>query len=144
MADPKRVVAEPLITIKTNSTGMIKVLELAKIYHAKLLQASTSEVYGEPEVHPQPESYYGNVNPVDPRAGYNESKRLAETLCYCYRNKMGLNTKIARIFNTYGPRWRGEWFLRSCFVAFHSTSARRQGSNGLWRWFSDQVLLLFN
>lgn len=78
-------------------------LELASKYNAKILFASTSEVYGDPMVHPQSESYWGNVNSYGPRACYDESKRMGETLCYIYRHTRGVDTRIARIFNTYGP-----------------------------------------
>lgn len=91
-------------TIKANTIGMINMLGLAKKHGAIFFQASTSEVYGDPEVHPQPESYRGNVNPVGPRACYDEGKRCAETLCFDYHRSHGLHIKIVRIFNTYGPR----------------------------------------
>ncbi len=91
-------------TIKTSVLGSINLLGLAKRIKAKILQASTSEVYGDPEVHPQPENYWGNVNPIGPRASYDEGKRCAETLFMNYHNMNGVKIKIARIFNTYGPR----------------------------------------
>ena len=91
-------------TIKTSVLGMINMLGMAKRCRAKILQASTSEVYGDPEVHPQPESYRGNVNPIGPRACYDEGKRAAETLCMDYWRMNNVNVKIVRIFNTYGPR----------------------------------------
>jgi UDP-glucuronate decarboxylase len=84
--------------------GAINMLGLAKRLRAKVFQASTSEVYGDPEVHPQPESYWGQVNPIGPRACYDEGKRCAETLFFDYHRQHGLNIKVARIFNTYGPR----------------------------------------
>src|SRR3989344_1517113 len=90
-------------TVKTNVLGSMNMLGLAKQSEAKILQASTSEIYGDPEVHPQTEDYKGNVNTVGPRACYDEGKRLAETLFYEYRRVHRLDTKLARIFNTYGP-----------------------------------------
>ncbi len=91
-------------TIKTSVMGAINMLGLAKRLNAKVLQASTSEVYGDPEVHPQPESYWGNVNPIGPRACYDEGKRCAEALFVNYHRQNHVKIKIARIFNTYGPR----------------------------------------
>ncbi len=91
-------------TIKTSVMGAINMLGLAKRLNAKVLQASTSEVYGDPEVHPQPESYWGNVNPIGPRACYDEGKRCAEALFINYHRQNRVKIKIARIFNTYGPR----------------------------------------
>ncbi len=91
-------------TLKTSVMGAINMLGLAKRVKAKILQASTSEVYGDPEVHPQPESYWGNVNPIGPRACYDEGKRCAETLFMSYNQQNRVKVKIARIFNTYGPR----------------------------------------
>lgn len=91
-------------TIKTSVMGAINMLGLAKRLNARVLQASTSEVYGDPEVHPQPESYWGNVNPIGPRACYDEGKRCAEALFVNYHRQNKVDIKIARIFNTYGPR----------------------------------------
>jgi UDP-glucuronate decarboxylase len=91
-------------TIKTSIMGAINLLGLAKRTKARILQASTSEVYGNPEIHPQPESYYGNVNPIGPRACYDEGKRCAETLFLNYHRQNNVKIKILRIFNTYGPR----------------------------------------
>lgn len=91
-------------TIKTNTVGTINVLGLAKRVGARVLIASTSEVYGDPTVHPQPESYWGHVNPIGPRACYDEGKRVAETLSYAYAKQENVNVRVARIFNTYGPR----------------------------------------
>ncbi|MDX9770081.1 MAG: SDR family oxidoreductase [Tenuifilaceae bacterium] len=91
-------------TVKTSVMGTINMLGLAKRVGAKILQASTSEVYGDPQVHPQPESYWGNVNPIGPRACYDEGKRCAETLCMSYHQQNRVRIKIARIFNTYGSR----------------------------------------
>src|SRR3989441_11727043 len=91
-------------TVKTNVMGMIKMLGMAKRVKARILQASTSEVYGDPIEHPQTESYWGNVNPVGLRSCYDEGKRIAETLMMDYHRQNKVDTRIARIFNTYGPR----------------------------------------
>jgi len=103
-ASPVHYQYNPIKTVKTNVLGSINMLGLAKRIKAKILQASTSEVYGDPRIHPQPESYWGNVNPIGKRSCYDEGKRCAETLFmdYYYQNKVKI--KIARIFNTYGPR----------------------------------------
>jgi UDP-glucuronate decarboxylase len=95
---------DPIQTTKVNVHGAINVLGLAKRLKARILQASTSEVYGDPSVHPQVESYWGNVNPIGPRACYDEGKRCAETLFFDYHRQLRLHIKVARIFNTYGPR----------------------------------------
>jgi len=103
-ASPPHYMYNPVKTIKTNTVGTVNMLGLAKRTKAKILIASTSEVYGDPEVHPQPESYWGNVNPIGPRACYDEGKRVAETLAYAYNKQSGVEVRVARIFNTYGPR----------------------------------------
>lgn len=103
-ASPVHYQADPIQTIKTSTLGMLQVLELAKQKQARVLQASTSEVYGDPLVHPQTEDYRGNVNPIGPRACYDEGKRCAETLCFDYHRQFGTAIKVVRIFNTYGPR----------------------------------------
>lgn len=103
-ASPIHYQHDPVQTTKTNIHGAINMLGLAKRTKAKIFQASTSEVYGDPEVHPQPESYWGKVNPIGPRSCYDEGKRCAETLFFDYRRQYDLNIKVARIFNTYGPR----------------------------------------
>lgn len=103
-ASPKHYQHDPVQTIKTNVYGAINMLGLAKRNKAKILQASTSEVYGDPHIHPQPETYWGNVNPIGPRSCYDEGKRCAETLFFDYYRQHGLDIKVARIFNTYGPR----------------------------------------
>ena len=90
-------------TIRTSINGALMVLDLSKRLGSKVLQASTSEVYGDPEVHPQPETYRGSVNPIGPRACYDEGKRCAETLFFDYRRQHGVRIKVARIFNTFGP-----------------------------------------
>jgi UDP-glucuronate decarboxylase len=103
-ASPVHYQLNPIKTIKTNVMGVINVLGIAKRAKAKILQASTSEIYGDPEVHPQTEKYWGRVNPVGIRSCYDEGKRAAECLMMDYRRQNGVNSKIARIFNTYGPR----------------------------------------
>ena len=102
-ASPIHYQANPIKTMKTSVLGMIHVLGMAKQCGAKVLQASTSEIYGDPEVHPQPESYRGLVNTLGPRACYDEGKRAAEALCSDYRRSHDVEVRIARIFNTYGP-----------------------------------------
>jgi UDP-glucuronate decarboxylase len=103
-ASPIHYQFDPVQTTKTSVHGAINMLGLAKRVKAKIFQASTSEVYGDPAIHPQPESYWGQVNPIGPRACYDEGKRCAETLFFDYRRQHGLSVKVARIFNTYGPR----------------------------------------
>ena len=103
-ASPVHYQYNPIKTIKTSVMGAINVLGLAKRVKARILQASTSEVYGDPIVHPQPESYWGNVNPIGLRSCYDEGKRCAETLFMDYHNQNNVDIKIIRIFNTYGPR----------------------------------------
>jgi UDP-glucuronate decarboxylase len=103
-ASPIHYQYNPVKTVKSNVLGTINMLVLAKRLRARILQASTSEVYGDPTVHPQPESYWGNVNPIGPRSCYDEGKRIAETLMMDYHRQDGVDIRIARIFNTYGPR----------------------------------------
>src|SRR5499426_1377598 len=103
-ASPIHYQRDPVQTTKTSVHGAINMLGLAKRVKAKILQASTSEVYGDPNIHPQTEEYWGNVNPVGPRACYDEGKRCAETLFFDYYRQHRLQIKVARIFNTYGPR----------------------------------------
>jgi UDP-glucuronate decarboxylase len=103
-ASPVHYQFDPVQTTKTSVHGAINMLGLAKRVKAKILQASTSEVYGDPAVHPQPEEYWGNVNPIGPRSCYDEGKRCAETLFFDYHRQHRLRIKVARIFNTYGPR----------------------------------------
>ena len=105
-ASPIHYQYDPVQTTKTSVHGSINMLGLAKRIRAKILQASTSEVYGDPEVHPQQETYWGRVNPIGPRSCYDEGKRCAETLFFDYRRQHNLSIKVARIFNTYGPRMR--------------------------------------
>ncbi len=103
-ASPVHYQRDPIKTVLTNVQGTIHGLRCAKETGARFLQASTSEVYGDPDVHPQPESYNGNVNPIGPRACYDEGKRCAETLCFDFHRQLGVDIRVARIFNTYGPR----------------------------------------
>jgi UDP-glucuronate decarboxylase len=103
-ASPIHYRYDPVQTTKTSVHGAINMLGLAKRLRCPILQASTSEVYGDPAVHPQPETYWGNVNPIGPRSCYDEGKRCAETLFFDYHRQHGLEIKVARIFNTYGPR----------------------------------------
>jgi UDP-glucuronate decarboxylase len=103
-ASPVAYQYNPIKTIKTSTVGVVNVLGLAKRCKARILHASTSEVYGDPTVHPQPESYWGNVNPLGPRSCYDEGKRVAESLCMNYHQEHNLEVRIIRIFNTYGPR----------------------------------------
>lgn len=103
-ASPIHYQYNPIKTVKTSTIGMINMLGLAKKCGARILQASTSEIYGDPTVHPQPESYWGNVNTIGPRSCYDEGKRVAETLCMDYHREHSVDIRIIRIFNTYGPR----------------------------------------
>ena len=103
-ASPPQYQADPVGTLLINVNGMHNVLELARRCGARVFQASTSEVYGDPEVHPQTESYKGSVNMIGPRACYDEGKRAAETLCFDYQRTYGVEIRVVRIFNTYGPR----------------------------------------
>ncbi|HEX6644536.1 MAG TPA: UDP-glucuronic acid decarboxylase family protein [Gemmatimonadales bacterium] len=103
-ASPIHYQVDPIKTVQTNVMGMINALENARRFGARILQASTSEVYGDPAVHPQVEGYWGNVNPIGPRACYDEGKRVAETLMSDYHRQAKVDIRIARIFNTYGPR----------------------------------------
>jgi UDP-glucuronate decarboxylase len=103
-ASPIHYQRDPVSTVKTSVLGAINMLGLAKRRHARILQASTSEVYGDPREHPQQEDYWGHVNPIGPRACYDEGKRCAETLFFDYHRQFGVDIRVVRIFNTYGPR----------------------------------------
>jgi UDP-glucuronate decarboxylase len=103
-ASPPHYMYNPIKTIKTSTEGTLNMLGLAKRVHARMLLTSTSEVYGDPEVHPQKEDYWGHVNPIGPRACYDEGKRVAETMMYAYEKQQHLEVRVARIFNTFGPR----------------------------------------
>jgi dTDP-glucose 4,6-dehydratase len=105
-ASPIDYLRLPLHTLKVGSYGTHHALGLAKLHRARFITASTSEVYGDPQVHPQPESYWGHVNPIGPRGVYDEAKRYAEALTMAYHRQQGVDTAIVRIFNTYGPRMR--------------------------------------
>lgn len=103
-ASPPHYQYNPVKTIKTSTMGTLNMLGLAKRVRARILLTSTSEIYGDPQVHPQPESYWGNVNTIGPRSCYDEGKRVAETMMYSYRNQNQVDVRVARIFNTFGPR----------------------------------------
>lgn len=103
-ASPIHYQRHPIQTTRASVEGIINMLELARRLNIRLFHASTSEVYGDPKIHPQTEDYWGNVNPIGPRACYDEGKRCAETLCFDYHRQAGTRIKVARIFNTYGPR----------------------------------------
>lgn len=103
-ASPPHYQYNPVKTIKTSTMGTLNLLGLAKRVRARILLTSTSEIYGDPQVHPQHESYWGNVNTIGPRSCYDEGKRVAETMMYSYRNQNGVDVRVARIFNTFGPR----------------------------------------
>jgi dTDP-glucose 4,6-dehydratase len=116
-ASPHAYLANPIHTIKTGTLGTLHALGIAKRFGAALLFASTSEIYGDPEIQPQPESYHGNVSPVGPRSAYDEAKRVGEALVTAYRREHGIMTSIARIFNTYGPRMApGDGRVVSTFI----------------------------
>jgi len=108
LPSPVDYLREPIKTLKVGALGTHKALGLARAHQATFLLASTSEVYGDPQVHPQPESYWGNVNPIGPRGVYDESKRFAEAMTMAYHRYHGIGTRICRIFNTYGPRMRAD------------------------------------
>eukprot|EP01061_Rhynchopus_euleeides_P033543 TRINITY_DN562_c0_g4_i1.p1 TRINITY_DN562_c0_g4~~TRINITY_DN562_c0_g4_i1.p1 ORF type:complete len:404 (+),score=169.49 TRINITY_DN562_c0_g4_i1:145-1356(+) len=103
-ASPPHYMFDPMKTIRTNTEGTMNMLEIARATGARMLFTSTSEVYGDPKVHPQPESYWGNVNPIGPRACYDEAKRLGETMMYAYQKQYNVDVRVVRIFNTFGPR----------------------------------------
>src|SRR3954449_11669939 len=107
-ASPIHYQFDPVQTTKTSVIGAINMLGLAKRVKAKILQASTSEIYGDPHVHPQPESYWGNVNPVGARSAYHEAKRFGEAMTMAYRRTFGVDARIVRIFNTFGPGMRSD------------------------------------
>ncbi len=116
-ASPVHYQYNPVKTVKTSVMGTLNLLGMAKRVKARILQASTSEVYGDPQVHPQPESYWGHVNPIGPRACYDEGKRVAETLMMDYHKQNGIDTRIIRIFNTFGPRMAvGDGRVASNFI----------------------------
>jgi UDP-glucuronate decarboxylase len=137
-ASPVHYQYDPVQTTKTSVVGAINMLGLAKRVGAKILQASTSEVYGDPTLHPQTEEYRGNVNPMGPRACYDEGKRCAETLFFDYRRQHGVRIKVARIFNTYGPRMHpNDGRVVSNFIvqALRGTNITLYGNGGQTRAF---------
>lgn len=137
-ASPVHYQADPVKTLRTSVLGAMNLLELARRRSAVILQASTSEVYGDPLVHPQPESYWGHVNPIGVRACYDEGKRCAEALFFDYRRQYGVRTKVARIFNTYGPRMRpddGRVVSNFIVQALHGTDLTVYGHGAQTRSF---------
>jgi nucleoside-diphosphate-sugar epimerase len=137
-ASPLHYARMPIATMKVGAFGTYKVLELARATGATVLLASTSEVYGDPEVHPQPESYWGRVNPIGPRSQYDEGKRFAEALCAAYHRTYGTAIRMARIFNTYGPRMQpGEGRAVPTFVdqALHGLPLTIHGDGSQTRSF---------
>jgi dTDP-glucose 4,6-dehydratase len=148
-ASPVDYLRLPIQTLKVGSLGTHKALGLAKAKGARFLLASTSEVYGDPQVHPQPEAYWGHVNPVGPRGVYDEAKRFAEALTMAYHRAHGVDTRIARIFNTYGPRMRphdGRVVSNFCIQALRGEPLTVYGDGSQTRSFcfvSDTVEGLF-
>ena len=139
-ASPIHYQKDPVQTTKTSVIGAINMLGLAKRLKIKILQASTSEVYGDPAVHPQHEAYWGNVNPIGPRSCYDEGKRCAETLFFDYWRQHRLPIKVVRIFNTYGPRMHpNDGRVVSSFIV---QALRNQGHHRFWRRRADAILLL--
>ncbi len=137
-ASPEKYQADSIHTIRTSTIGVMNMLELARKKKAKILQASTSEVYGDPEIHPQVESYKGNVNPIGPRACYDEGKRIAETLFFEYRRVHKVRVKVVRIFNTYGPRMAyddGRVVSNFIWAALHSKPITIYGDGSQTRSF---------
>ena len=139
-ASPIHYQHDPVQTTKTSVMGAINMLGLAKRLRARILQASTSEVYGDPDVHPQPESYRGLVNIMGPRACYDEGKRCAETLFYDYHRQHNLDIRVARIFNTYGPSMHPQG--RAGGLELHHPGAEERADHDLWRRLADAVVLL--
>ncbi len=138
-ASPPHYQADPIHTTKTCVLGSLNLLELAARTGARILQASTSEVYGDPNVHPQVESYWGNVNSFGPRSCYDEGKRCAETLFFDFHNTHGVEIKIIRIFNTYGPRMRpDDGRVR---LEFHRSGPDGARHHDIWRRFADPLVL---
>ncbi len=139
-ASPIDYLRLPLQTLKVGSHGTHNALGLAKFKRARFLLASTSEVYGDPQVHPQPETYWGNVNPIGPRGVYDEAKRYAEALTMAYHRQQGVDTAIVRIFNTYGPRMRPD--DGRAIPTFVRQAMERQADHRLRRRLADPELLL--
>ncbi len=139
-ASPEAYQSNPIKTIKTSTVGMVNVLGLAKRCSARILHASTSEVYGDPQVHPQTEDYWGHVNPIGPRSCYDEGKRVAESLCVNYHLAHRVQVRIVRIFNTYGPRMaRDDGRVISNFIV---QALRGEAADDLRRRPPDPLLLL--
>jgi nucleoside-diphosphate-sugar epimerase len=137
-ASPPQYQRLAIETLKVGSTGVLNMLELARHKGARFLQASTSEVYGDPKIHPQPENYWGNVNSYGPRSMYDESKRFAEAVIYVYRTRYKLDTAVVRIFNTYGPRMEpGDGRVVSNFIvqALHTQPLTIYGKGSQTRSF---------
>ena len=141
-ASPIDYLEVPIPTLKVGALGTHNALGLAKAKNAKFVLASTSEVYGDPLEHPQKESYWGNVNPIGPRGVYDEAKRFAEAMTTAYHRYHGIDAKIVRIFNTYGPRMRrARWPRRA---ELHRAGATSGGSDGVRRRQPDAQLLLYH
>ena len=138
-ASPEAYQYNPIKTIKTSTVGMVNVMGLAKRCGARILHASTSEVYGDPLVHPQTEEYWGHVNPIGPRSCYDEGKRIAESLMMNYHQAHGLEIRIIRIFNTYGPRMDPNMVASS---KLHHSGHSRRRHYGLRRRYSNSLVLL--
>ncbi len=139
-ASPEAYQSNPIKTIKTSTVGMVNVLGLAKRCKARILHASTSEVYGDPKEHPQTEEYWGNVNPIGPRSCYDEGKRVAESLCINYHLAHRLEVRLVRIFNTYGPRMaRDDGRVISNFIV---QALQGKPLDDLWRREADAIVLL--
>ena len=139
-ASPIDYLRLPLQTLKVGSQGTHNALGLAKVHRSRFLLASTSEVYGDPQVHPQPETYWGHVNPIGPRGVYDEAKRYAEALTMAYHRQQGVDTAIVRIFNTYGPRMRPH--DGRAIPTFIRQALRAEAAHGLRRRLADAELLL--
>ena len=139
-ASPPHYQADPIHTMKTSVLGSLNLLELAAAHQARIFQASTSEVYGDPHVHPQPESYWGNVNPFGPRSCYDEGKRCAETLFFDFHQRHGVDIQdrahLQHLRPAHAARRRPRRFQ------FHRPGAQGRGHHHLWRWLADALVLL--
>ncbi len=143
-ASPDEYLAHPIETLKTSSVGSANMAELARKNDATLLFASTSEVYGDAEVIPTPESYWGKVNPIGPRSCYDEGKRYAEALLVAYHKQYGLDVKLPRIFNTYGPRLREDGLYGRAMSRFILQALTGEPITVYGRWKTDAIFLLHN
>jgi dTDP-glucose 4,6-dehydratase len=139
-ASPIDYLELPIQTLKVGALGTHNALGLAKAKKARLLLASTSEVYGDPLVHPQTEDYWGNVNPIGPRGVYDEAKRFAESITMAYHRYHGVETRIVRIFNTYGPPDASE--RRTRRAGLRNPGTEKRADHRVWRWQPDPELLL--